>query len=116
VYSYSRNRGLFGGIALDGSNITVDDRANSRFYDKGTVNATDVLNGTIKSNNESAKRFLAAVAASTGSPVPASASAAPVATPSSPVTDSAAASPPTNATARSFPLEDQKPGQEPAAR
>jgi lipid-binding SYLF domain-containing protein len=115
VYSYSRNRGLFGGIALDGSNITVDDRANSRFYDKGTVNVTDVLNGTLKSNNESAKRFLAAVAGSTGSPVPASASAAPVAAPSSAVTSSSVASP-SNGAAHSFPLEDQKPGQEPLAR
>jgi lipid-binding SYLF domain-containing protein len=116
VYSYSRNRGLFGGIALDGSNLTVDDRANSRFYDKGTVNVTDVLNGTLKSNNESAKRFLAAVAGSTGSPVPASASAAPVGAPSGAVTSSSGASPASNGAAHSFPLEDQKPGQEPLAR
>ena len=116
VYSYSRNRGLFGGIALDGSNITVDDRANSRFYDKGTVNVTDVLNGTLKSNNESARRFLAAIAASTGSPVPASASAAPVAAPSGAVTSSAVTPASSNGAAHSFPLEDQKPGQEPLAR
>src|SRR6186713_2428843 len=33
VYSYSRNRGLFAGVALDGSALTIDKAANREFYD-----------------------------------------------------------------------------------
>ena len=32
VYSYSRNRGLFAGIALEGSGVTMDRKANAAFY------------------------------------------------------------------------------------
>ncbi len=32
VYSYSRSRGLFVGVALDGSAVTMDRHANARFY------------------------------------------------------------------------------------
>src|SRR5581483_40511 len=34
VYSYSRTRGVFAGIALDGTAITIDDDADGRFYKK----------------------------------------------------------------------------------
>jgi len=116
VYSYSRSRGLFAGVALDGSAITIDHSANSRFYDKGTVNVADIIDGTLKSNNDIARRFMTAVNSSTasGSKVPASASAAPIGTSSEKPAGSAA--PPPAAGARTFPMEDQKPGQEPTAR
>jgi len=32
VYSYSRSRGLFAGIALEGSGVTMDRKANAAFY------------------------------------------------------------------------------------
>ena len=32
VYSYSRSRGLFAGIALEGAGVTMDRRANASFY------------------------------------------------------------------------------------
>ena len=32
VYSYSRSRGLFAGIALEGAGVTMDRKANARFY------------------------------------------------------------------------------------
>lgn len=32
VVSYSRNRGLFAGVALDGSGVTMDEKANAAFY------------------------------------------------------------------------------------
>ena len=32
VYSYSRNRGLFAGIALEGAGVTMDRKANAAFY------------------------------------------------------------------------------------
>jgi len=118
VYSYSRNRGLFIGVALDGSVMTIDNSANTHFYDRGTVNASDIVSGTITTNDEVAKRFLAAINASTGTSIPASASAAPIGAPSGPA---APASPPPAAAApassergaQTFPMADPHPGQEP---
>ena len=66
VYSYSRSRGLFAGIALDGSGLTIDNNADARFYDKGVVNAYDIINGTVRTNSDIARRFLDTVARTTG--------------------------------------------------
>jgi hypothetical protein len=32
IYSYSRTRGLFAGVSLEGSALTIDDRANGSYY------------------------------------------------------------------------------------
>ncbi len=37
IYSYSRSRGLFAGVALDGSAIRIDNRANQRIYGRGVT-------------------------------------------------------------------------------
>jgi len=37
VYSYSRNRGLFAGVALEGSGITMDRQSNAAFYGSSSV-------------------------------------------------------------------------------
>jgi len=37
IYSYSRSRGLFAGVALDGSAISIDHRANELVYGAGTT-------------------------------------------------------------------------------
>src|SRR5580704_3995845 len=42
VLSYSRNRGLFAGISLDGSTVRPDDDANARVYGK-TLTAEDII-------------------------------------------------------------------------
>lgn len=40
VYSYSRSKGLFAGISLNGSKLSVDDEANTLFYKtNGSANA-----------------------------------------------------------------------------
>jgi lipid-binding SYLF domain-containing protein len=108
VYSYSRNRGLFIGIALDGSGLTIDNDADARFYDKGVVSAYDIINGTVRSNSDIAKRFLDSVARSTGAGEPAP-PPAPVNAPPPP----APASAPASGGAQTFPMPDPKPGQEP---
>src|SRR5450631_2956782 len=41
IYSYARTRGLFGGIALDGSHISIDRTANASVYGKSGVTATE---------------------------------------------------------------------------
>jgi hypothetical protein len=37
IYSYSRSRGLFAGISLEGSSLQVDDRTNAAYYEKEEV-------------------------------------------------------------------------------
>jgi len=37
VYSYSRNRGLFAGVALEGSGVTMDRKANAAFYGSNSM-------------------------------------------------------------------------------
>ena len=103
VYSYSRSRGAFVGLAFDGSAITIDDGADAAFYRKPGVLAGDIMAGRVRSDDESVRRFLAAVSTSTNSTAGSQrqASAAPPAPQPAP-----------NA-ARTFPLADPKPGSEP---
>lgn len=37
IYSYSRSRGLFAGVALDGAVLSIDDRSNARAYGRNTT-------------------------------------------------------------------------------
>jgi len=125
VYSYSRSRGLFAGVALDGTSISVDRKANGNFYKKKGVLATEIINGTVTTEDDSARRFLAAVGTSTSGTQTASmgvshtASAAPSSTGDSAASGSATPAGPaagphsTTNGARTFPMEDPTPGQEP---
>jgi lipid-binding SYLF domain-containing protein len=118
VYSYSRSRGLFAGIALDGTSISVDNKANAAYYKKSGVVASDIINGTVTSNDDTSRRFLAAVASSTAAPSPAmSGPPQPPSDAASPTTggasDPPSAGPRATAETHSFPMEDPKPGQEP---
>ncbi|HEY6925596.1 MAG TPA: lipid-binding SYLF domain-containing protein [Steroidobacteraceae bacterium] len=125
VYSYSRSRGVFAGLAIDGTVISIDDDENEAFYKKHGVTATDIAAGTVTTNDDAARRFMTAVTTSTrgqqsasAAPVPASASAAPspsqsgVGQPTAPAQPSP--SPLTSSGgAQSFPAEDTQPGREP---
>jgi lipid-binding SYLF domain-containing protein len=104
VYSYSRARGLFAGIALDGTAMTIDRGANAAFYKRADASASDIINGTLKSNDEATRRFLAAVTASTTTPGTTQTQTAPV-TP--------APRPSSSGEAQTYPMEDASPGQEP---
>jgi lipid-binding SYLF domain-containing protein len=112
VYSYSRSRGVFAGLAIDGSVISIDDDENEMFYGKKGVTASDIVSGAVTTNDNSAKRFLTAVNVSTGAQQQASAAPPPQATATAPP-----ASPPQprplSSGAQTFPLEDSKPGGEP---
>jgi len=113
VYSYSRNRGLFAGIAINGSALTIDGKANARFYKHADASASDIINGTLKSDDPATQRFLAAVSASTTPPATTHAVPAATAAPASPAAPTAPAAPSPSGAAKTFPMEDQKPGQEP---
>src|SRR5271170_1629678 len=75
IYSYARTRGLFGGIAIDGSAIAIDKSANRAFYGKPDVTASEILSGSAPTPPETAQRFLSRLAKTThsavrGSPAP----------------------------------------------
>ncbi len=122
VYSYSRSKGIFAGIALDGTVININDDANAEFYNKPGIRSEEIISGTVTTKDSSAERFMAAVVTSTGGqrtaaagnnlvvtgPMPA---AAPAVAPAAP-----APAPAPAAAVQSFPLADPQPGTEPKTK
>jgi lipid-binding SYLF domain-containing protein len=121
VYSYSRSRGVFAGVAIDGSVISIDDDENDSFYRKKDVRAADIISGATTTTDDAARRFLTAITTSTrgtqsasAAPPPSASTAAPQPVPQQP---GAAPQPsPLSNGAQSFPAEDNHPGQEPTPR
>ena len=117
VYSYSRTRGVFAGLAVDGTALTIDDGANETFYGKPEIETADIISGKIRTNDDSARRFMTAVNTSTGAQAAANTTtaSAPVSQPANGAQSDApaprSAPPPTGA--QSFPMEDPNPGKEP---
>ncbi|HLA73532.1 MAG TPA: lipid-binding SYLF domain-containing protein [Steroidobacteraceae bacterium] len=112
VYSYSRNRGLFAGVSLDGSIISIDSKSNKGLYGKSAP-AADIIARKVTTDADSVKRFERAIQNSTGrstiaGSTPGNATTAPDAATSPPQNSSA---PPAGAT--TFPMEDAQPGAEP---
>jgi lipid-binding SYLF domain-containing protein len=116
VYAYSRSRGIFVGVSLDGTAISINDKANRAFYNRKDVLASEIMSGAVSRESENTKRFLAALARSTGEsadswtaapPADASATGVP-ASPASPAPADSGAS-----DVRTYPLEDPSPGAEP---
>jgi lipid-binding SYLF domain-containing protein len=116
VYSYSRTRGVFAGLAIDGTALSIDDDANEKFYGKPDILASDIVSGKVRTNDDSARRFMTAVNSSTGAQTANTTTAsAPVSQPANGVQSDAPApmrsAAPTGA--QSFPMEDPNPGKEP---
>jgi lipid-binding SYLF domain-containing protein len=110
VYSYSRSRGLFAGVALDGTVIAFDNKANQFFYNSETVTTDMIMSGKVTTHSRAAQRFAAAVATSTRdapSPPPPTAQAPP------PPNAPAPADAPASSGVKTFPIEDPHPGGEP---
>jgi lipid-binding SYLF domain-containing protein len=107
IYSYARTRGLFGGIALDGSVISMDRSANAAFYGKSGVSATEIISGQAPAAPATAQRFLERLAQATHTAVRTSpAPQADIPATSAVQAQSSAAS---SADApRTYPLEQQK--------
>lgn len=42
IYSYSRSRGAFAGVTINGADLSVDQKANDKFYDTG-INNDEIL-------------------------------------------------------------------------
>jgi len=107
IYSYARTRGLFGGVALDGSVISIDRSANASLYAKSGVTASEIFSAQSPMAPATAQRFLDRLAQVTHSPVrgsPAPQADVPAAAAAQPAD---APAPPAEAP-RTYPLEQQK--------
>lgn len=112
VYSYSRASGLFAGVALDGSALTIDHRSNEEFYGRRGVLASEIISNDAPTAPAPAQEFIAAVQRSTGGAQPrASASSQPQA----PTPEGAPPAQPSSQEGglTTYPMEDPNPGQEP---
>lgn len=112
VYSYSRASGLFAGVALDGSAITIDASSNESFYGKPGILASEIIRSDAPSAPAPADQFVAAVQRSATGGVPAVSAAPSPATHTAPPASTANSS---NASSgvQTYPMEDPQPGQEP---
>jgi lipid-binding SYLF domain-containing protein len=116
IYSYSRAKGLFAGIAIDGSAMAIDKKANATFYGTPDIKTADILASTtppppaarrlIEVLNNGSNRVSNASA-------PASASAPAATSPAQPSAPKTTETPPAAAETKTYPMEDPNPGQEP---
>ena len=76
VYSYSRSRGLFAGLALQGAGITMDRRANAAFYGSAEITPEAIFASSGNAAPAAANTFIQVLTAQTdGLPIGPSASA-----------------------------------------
>ncbi len=103
VYAYSRSKGLFAGVSLEGNGIFIGRKANRRFYD-GEDSAAAILAQT-KAPPPPAGELIAEVGRVTSNATQTTVEAPQAATESTP------AQPPDEA--RTYPMPDPDPGAEP---
>jgi lipid-binding SYLF domain-containing protein len=117
VLSYSRNEGLFAGVALDGTVISIDDSSNATAYGVSGILPSQILEGKVGNPPQAAKDFSAALAAATNkAAAPAPKAAEPTAAPaaSAPAAPAVPAEPAAPVEpAKTYPMEDPNPGAPP---
>lgn len=117
VYSYSRASGLFAGVALDGSALTIDNKSNELFYSKAGILASDVIRADAPAPDPAAQNFVAAVQRTASGHSPAAANPTSPAIPATSGQPAAPAEPAPQAAKEgaftTYPMEDPKPGTEP---
>jgi lipid-binding SYLF domain-containing protein len=109
VLSYARNEGIFIGVSLDGSIISVDDGWNALAYGVPDVLPSQILGGKVAAP-PAAQAFTALLNKATSGAAAAPTGSGPVATPA-PQGDSQPAE--STDTAKTYPMEDPEPGAPP---
>ena len=117
VLSYSRSEGVFAGVALDGSVLAIDDRANESAYGVSGILPSQIMDGKVGTTPPTALEFTAALTKATGAPTsvpsvgagPAPASPPPATTTPAPTGEG----PPPSDGTTTFPMEDPDPGAPP---
>ncbi len=110
VYSYSRASGLFAGVALDGSAMTIDSASNESFYQRPGILASEVIRMDAGSAPAPAVQFVSAIQRTASGT--ATANAAPAPTTASPV-PATRPQPAQEGSLTTYPMEDADPGTEP---
>jgi hypothetical protein len=120
VLSYARSEGLFFGVALDGSVISVDDKSNAAAYGVPDVYPSQILEGKIKNPPQAAVDFRASLTRATAAAdaVGEAQAAVPAATakpdaPAVPAAPAATPAPKDGADTKTYPMEDPQPGAPP---
>jgi lipid-binding SYLF domain-containing protein len=113
VFSYSRAKGLFAGVALDGSALTIDNKSNARYYDRPGVLASEVVAASAPRPPESAQGFLSVLDQQLGVAKPTAGSAGVQQAQIAPERPPAPAKPAESGKLTTHPMEDPHPGQEP---
>jgi lipid-binding SYLF domain-containing protein len=106
IYSYARTRGLFGGIAVDGSVIAIDNSANADLYGRKGVTAGEIFSGKAPMPPETAQRYLARLSQLTHAS-PRSSPAPQAEVPASAAQAPAVSAEPAAEAPRTYPLENQ---------
>ena len=104
VYAYSRTKGLFAGVSLEGSGIFINNKGNRRFYD-GENSAAKILSTTAAPPSP-ADELVAEIRRMTSG-------ASQRATPDESMPAAELAAPQQPAQAQTYPMPDQEPGTEP---
>lgn len=65
IYTYSRNRGLFAGVALDGAGVTMDRKSNAAFYGSSMITPEKIFASTGNAAPQSANNFVQLLTAQT---------------------------------------------------
>ena len=114
VYSYSRASGLFAGVALDGSAVTIDHRSNELFYRRPGVLASEIIRSDAPAAPAPADIFIAAIQQSAGGQsAPAAARSTAPAAPAPEQTTPQQTESRTEDGLTTYPMEDPTPGDEP---
>jgi len=119
VYSYSRASGLFAGVALDGSALTIDNRSNEDFYGRPGILASEIIRSDAAAAPAPAETFLAAIARSASGAGAAPAAQASTSTPSTSTEQQPSSGtvttplPAQEGQLTTHPMEDTHPGAEP---
>lgn len=65
VFSYSRSRGLFAGVALEGAGVSIDRKANAAFYGSASITPEQIFAGSGNAAPQAANNFVQLLTAQT---------------------------------------------------
>jgi lipid-binding SYLF domain-containing protein len=111
VLAYARSEGIFAGVALDGSVISIDDRSNASAYGVSDILASQILENKVANPPATARAFSESLARATSATVAATQTGTSATAPQAAPAPSPAE--PADAGAQTFPMEDPAPGTQP---
>jgi len=117
VYAYSRAKGLFAGVALDGSALTISHSSNAEYYGKPGILASDIIAANAPQPPDTAQQFLGTLnkmlGISSGTAYASASGASSTSQPVAPPQTSSGGQAADSGALTTRPMEDQAPGAEP---